>query len=507
MKSLPLLSLLGAAALAMSPAFGAPETGVSDHQKPPAATAEAVLARRPIINQPLTLDQAVEIGLRESPVTRGAVQEVEAAVARVAAARAELRPWASINTFVAGGSAANVVGSSDPVQPRMLMGVPGGSFFDQNVSLMVPLFTGGRLPAMVRQARALQQASQADLAAMRQEVVLMVRVAYREAQARRSFVDIYRATLAAHVERQRIDQVAYEEGKIPHFYVLRNVAEVANSQQLLTYAERDLDVSLIELKTVMGVHLDSRLELTDPLKFEPSHTITAAYTGERAADTLARAADGATEAPTLAQLLEVAARHRPELAAAARRVDASLAEVNVARSAYQPQISAGVMGDFMKMRGASPFGGTTFSVVASLPILDGGVRKARLRESRAEAKRMEEERQQVALRVGQEVASVSLNLRAAEKNVQAAQTGVTSAEEDYRVSLLRYTEGKGINLEPLDALAAQVRAQNNLVQALFDYNVAQDQLARALGMLPTPGGAPTTGAPTEQGSAAGAGNG
>ena len=42
-------------------------------------------------------------------------------------------------------------------------------------------------------------------------------------------------------------------------------------------------------------------------------------------------------------------------------------------------------------------------------------------------------------------------------------------------------EGLGINLEALDALAAQVRAHNNEVQARFEYSGAQNRLARAVG--------------------------
>ncbi len=443
----------------------------------PVPTLAQVLAARPRVDRALSVQEAVKIALKESPVVRGALEEVEVATARVAAARAEGRPSASVNTFVAGGSSPAIVAGVEPVQPRLTMGLPGGSFLDQNVNLMVPLFTGGRLQAMVRQAKSLQAASRADLETMRQEVALMVRMAYREAQARESQVAVYRSTLAQNRERQRVDQIAYEQERIPRFYLLRNEAEIANSQQMLTTAERDREVSLLQLKTLMGVHLDSKVELVQPLEFRPAAVVLASFApaGASAAST--------SDEVYLPKLLEAAGQNRPELAAVEHRVTAGKGEIDAARSAFKPQISAGVMGDWMRMRGESPFGGSSFAIMGSLPILDGGLRKAKLQGARSEVKKLEEERQRVALQVAQDVKVALLNLRAAEKNVATAEAGVAAAQEDYRVALLRYSAGKGLNVEALDALSTHVRAQNSRVQALFEYAVAQDRLARSIGVM------------------------
>lgn len=184
---------------------------------------------------------------------------------------------------------------------------------------------------------------------------------------------------------------------------------------------------------------------------------------------------------TLPALLRRAERQRPELAAARERTAGGHEGVRAARGLYQPQISAGAMADWMRSRGGDTLGGATFGVVASLPLLDGGMRRSQVREAEADQRRMEQEREKTILQIHQEVANAWLALQAAAQNVRTAETGLQSAREDYRVTLIRYEAGKGLNVEVLDALAARTRAETNVAQALFEYGVAQDQLRRAVG--------------------------
>jgi len=184
----------------------------------------------------------------------------------------------------------------------------------------------------------------------------------------------------------------------------------------------------------------------------------------------------------VARLLAVAEQRRPLLQAHRLRVQAAEHGIGIARSAYRPQVSLFAMGDAMQGRDMDPIRGYTAGVAIGLPILDGGMRRAEVRRSQAERRRQEEELQQAALQVSQEVTSNWLALRAAERNVTTAQAGVRSGDEDYRIAQIRYQEGKSINVEALDALFARTRAQVNLARALFDYQVAADQLRRSLGL-------------------------
>src|SRR5438445_338329 len=86
-----------------------------------------------------------------------------------------------------------------------------------------------------------EERASADLEGVRQEVALMTRTAYREVLARRAAVEVARAVITDTEERQRIDRARAEAGAIPPFYVQRDEAELANAQQQLTNAQRDVE--------------------------------------------------------------------------------------------------------------------------------------------------------------------------------------------------------------------------------------------------------------------------
>jgi outer membrane protein TolC len=315
--------------------------------------------------------------------------------------------------------------------------------------------------------------------------------------ARRAAVEVARAAIAETEERQRADRARADAGAIPPFYVQRDQAELANAQQQLTNAQRDVELSLLQLRTVMGVHPDSRLDVVGPLPFEPAAALLErlAGPGGSGSETAGGEPEGPSkggaptrDAPTLSlseryrsRLLAAAEGQRPELRAARLRVEQAGQGVGVARSAYRPQVGVGAMFDFMDGTHVDPFGGTSFGLTASLPLLDGGLRRANTRSAEADQRNRQAEYERALLEIAQQVGSALLSLGAAEQNVTTAQTAVRAAQAEYTVGLQRYQSGRGVLVEVLDALAARTRAETNVVQALYEYNVARDQLRRAVG--------------------------
>jgi outer membrane protein len=413
------------------------------------------------------LREAVEIALRESPILRGAVAELKAAEARLQMARSEKRWQLSVNAFASTGTEGAILTSPPTIMPSATMLLPRRTFFDANAMLMFPIFTGGRLEALIHQAEAVRHATAAQLEAMRLDVALETKLAYRRALLAREMVRVAEVYVAAMEERVRVDKVAAQVGRIPEFWVLRSEAELANARQMLANAQRDYEAALIALKAIMGVHPDSEITLTDELQWDE---------GRGARDELR-----VGELPKREKLLAEAMEKRPELRAALRQAEAQNYAVRAAKALYAPQVGWTVMANYMSGTGDMGQGGYLAGIAVGLPIFDGGRRKAMVGEAQAMREKALAEMERLKLQIASEVDTALRELQTALQNLQTAQTALKAAKEDERVAKVRYEAGRSVLVEYLDALVTLLRAQVNEAQARYGLAVAEDKLRRAIG--------------------------
>jgi len=128
-----------------------------------------------------------------------------------------------------------------------------------------------------------------------------------------------------------------------------------------------------------------------------------------------------------------------------------------------------------------PESSSAIALSVSLPLLDGGLRRAAVKEAQAMVDAALADERDVKLMVEADVAEALAGVKAAAQAVGFARTAVDQAEEDYRVVKLRYESGKAINIEVIDAAASLTKARTNLADALFQHNLARNTLTRAVG--------------------------
>jgi outer membrane protein TolC len=334
---------------------------------------------------------------------------------------------------------------------------------DVNVSVMWPLFSGGRTYYGYKAAR-----SRADAVALMREgteldIAMQARLDYigvmREQENARVTGDLVRQT----EERLRVTREEFEAGRVARFNVLRDEAELANAVQLDTAARSQAALALIALKTTLGVDLSSPITATEPLQ----------YMAERVA---------------VEDRVQAALAAHPEVRAAEKRTEAAQSEVRSAYGRYLPELSATWMYDWQWMRNRGDemterMDGYSAGLVLTIPLFDGFMREnaigtARAREDQAKEQAMLA-RQQVA-KAGHQAA---LMLQAAEQSVEASRTGLAQADEQFRIVRERYASGRGIQVEVLDAQTTLTRARFNVVAALADHQTARALWLQATGRV------------------------
>ena len=125
----------------------------------------------------------------------------------------------------------------------------------------------------------------------------------------------------------------------------------------------------------------------------------------------------------------------------------------------------------------------TFGVALQVPVFDGGRRDARRAESwsqlRQERIRTHDLREQIELEI-----RVALDsLHSAEQQIEAAQEGLELAENELAQARRRYQAGVTNSLEVTDAQTRLVRACEDHINALFNYNLARIDLGAAMGTV------------------------
>ncbi len=413
-----------------------------------------------VTSRSLTLKEALRIAAVSNLTLKQSQADAAAASAAARSARAQAAPSLSTTTYGTVGDSFNILTTSPGVLPQNIFSVPPHGFADQNLMLMVPLSTGGKLRDNSAAASRQSEAASLSRAASALTVTETVTEGYVNALLQQALVLVAQTRAATEDEQVRETAEKVAAGRLAPVDLLREQAEQADARQALLAAQSSAQLALIMLKTTLGISQASQIALADSLDTFPSVTPPA----------------------DLRAALRLADARRPELAAAMRQVEAAASAVKAAQGAYAPQVYGVAMADASAGAGVGRTG-YTLGLTASLPLYDGGLRRADVDAARARQQRAEADALQVRQTMDQQVAMAWLTLGTATAQVQAANVGIKAAQEAYDLAKLRYNAGKSVSVERLDALAALTRAQGALAQAKAGLVVAHAQLQTALGGL------------------------
>lgn len=403
----------------------------------------------------LTLDDAVETALRQQPSLRKAEASVAAAEAEVRIARSAYFPQLSFDAIIKAGL-------SGATGALALPGFPASPDY-RNVAFSAnwyqSIFDFGRIKHTVAMERALYHSSQFKRQTEQQRVVLDVKRAYftvLEAQEEESV-----ATEALKVQRLNSAKAkSYEATGFASALTL-NVAKthLAQAKAELVRSQNALAVSVVALRTAMGVDSSQRYRLQAPSFHLHSP-------------------------PPLSGLVDEAMKNRPDERAVEFKTQALRENLGLARAQSRPNLNGFGAG------GGGRFNGTTVPDnqrhgVAALgvlvPIFTGGRLRAQRDEARAELKGAQAAELKLHQQIRLEVTQAWFQISDLAIQLKSAQQERLSAEETYDLSHAQAEAGLGSDMDMLSARVAlmKIKGQNLLLQ--MDIEQAQAQLNFATG--------------------------
>lgn len=318
-----------------------------------------------------------------------------------------------------------------------------------SVNITKILYSGGKLDTLVEQAEAQQTIALNELEQKKQEIVYQVTQAYYgilQAEGLKRVSEQALTQIRAHLETA---QSLLAAGMIAPIDLNRIKSQLSNLEHNLIRAENGYDLAVYNLNSVMGIELETKIQLEDNLSYEANEI-------------------------TLEEALESARLYRPEIQNISLQKFIMEGLVDIAKSNKKPQV-------VMSME--SGLTGWQVAVIGEVPIFDGGVNKAKIKQAELNLSQVDQSEEQIEQLIEFEVRSAYLKMKEAEKLIKVTEQGIIDSQESFRIAQVKYNEGIATNTEVIDAQSALIEAETNHLAALYNYNTNQAALIKAMGLI------------------------
>jgi outer membrane protein TolC len=124
-----------------------------------------------------------------------------------------------------------------------------------------------------------------------------------------------------------------------------------------------------------------------------------------------------------------------------------------------------------------------YQIGMSVPLFTGGRIRAEITRADLEIQKIQHRRDDLRNQIALEVKTAIAELDSARNQVTVANLGVQLAQEEVSEARDRFGAGVANNIEVVQAQDALGRANDNQIAALYQYNQARADLARAVGQM------------------------
>lgn len=335
--------------------------------------------------------------------------------------------------------------------------------YTTRLSLQQPLFTGFRLSKSSEAAEYSARAAGYDFERERIETIFSIKAAYW---------NLYRANQVERVVGENVAQMKahladvknmLEQGMVTKNEVLKVDLQLSNSELAHIDAVNKAKLSMMKMNSIIGMPLDAEIELKSAI-ISPGEDVR-----------------------TIEILNHAALGDRPDLKSAESRFRAAEASATAANSGWYPQINL-----FSNYYYSNPnlryqptkdeFKGTwDVGVSLSWDIWNWGATKHQSDQADAQLSQAKHAENQLRDMVVLEVNQSYLTLAQSKSKMNVARQGVEQAEENYRITKSKFTNGTATNTDLLDAEVALLQSRLSHTSSMVEGEIAHAELLKVLG--------------------------
>jgi outer membrane protein len=401
----------------------------------------------------MSLAQAQQIALKNHPRIASAALSAEASSFAIEEVRSAYYPALTTNVTAVGTEHDSTLSAGAVTTSSIFNRIASGVVASQ-------LLTDFGRTASLENSAKLRSASQDQVVVnTRAEVLVDVREAYYQALASESVLKVAQATLD--LRRLTLRQITALEQS-----ALRSTLDVSFAQVNVSQAELDLvraqddaKLSHARLSAAMGNDRDQPFTLAD----EP-------LPGELNADVEA--------------LIAQALRERPDLAALRLNRQALDRFAESEKQLRNPAITAAAVAGVAPFKDARlPETYSAAGINVNIPVLNGGLFKARRGEAEAHAAAAAKDVETLSLQIGRDVQVAWLSANDAFRRLDVTARMVTEANEAMRLAQARYDNALGSIVELTQAQLNQTSAEIAAATAKYEYLSRRAALDYATGVL------------------------
>lgn len=450
-----------------SPSAAVPEgsAGAPEGSPPPAAPAAH-----------MSLAQAIERVLEQSPMSQMADAGLDAAEEGKKSARGEFLP--KLRTAFDYTRLSEVREIDFTIPGMAPLNVPSGTeeIVSSTTTLEQPLFTGFALHAQYALAALEREGAEMQRTETRQELILSTYRSYYGILVAEKYVEVMDQAVTQLESHAEVARQFYENGMIPKNDMLKSLVTLAEARQRKIEALHELDLAWVQLYTLLRLDPDTpAFRLSEKLDRKP-------YGWE------------------IQECVRIGLQRSPKIHLADVDLRKSEEAVSLARSGFFPQFAL-VGGLTHEQGGFSNVGAELSATVhGEWLVWEWGSNYYDVQKSKAQVRMARAEKTRQMDLVRYHVREAYLKVKESDESIDVAQASIEQAEENYRITVEQYNENITTSTEVLDAQTLQAQARMNYYRALATYNVALAALEKAMGILgPLPraagGGPEEAGAP------------